>query len=446
MSSAGKAARVAIIGAGPAGLFAAKQLAEDGIEVALFNRDIKPGGLAEYGIYPAKTKIKDGLRSQFREILKTPGINYFGNTPIGKKFPLGLADLKKMGFSAILIAAGAQGTKWLGLPGENCAGVYHAKELVYHYNHLPPYAGQSFTIGKKVAVVGVGNVMTDIVRYLCTLPQVEEITTVARRGLAEVKFDRHELEPIIGHLDWLDFQAEVERIAPAMKAVGQEPNAHIQMISERYQKTAEKSASPIWRLRFLSSPVKILCPADGKVWCLRTEENELENIPGGVKAKGTGKFAELDVDTVIFAIGDRVDDELGLPIKGYGFALNNQPRFPMNGSSFELDENAKSEAGLEGVFVCGWSRIVSAGMVGIARKDGVNAARVIQEYLADQPETASVQIEPLEMKLQSSGYTCVTLEDLNRLEVAEKKQAELMNQDEFFFDSNEEMLKSMGLV
>ena len=74
---------VAVVGAGPAGLYASKQLADEGIQVVLLNRDIKPGGLAEYGIYKDKHKMKAGLRKQFRRILDNPVITYFGNVTVG---------------------------------------------------------------------------------------------------------------------------------------------------------------------------------------------------------------------------------------------------------------------------------------------------------------------------------------------------------------------------
>ncbi len=74
---------IAIIGAGPAGLYAARQLAAHGYEIFLFNRDIKPGGLAEYGIYVDKHRLKDGMRSQFRSILTSPTIHYLGNVQVG---------------------------------------------------------------------------------------------------------------------------------------------------------------------------------------------------------------------------------------------------------------------------------------------------------------------------------------------------------------------------
>ena len=138
---------VAIIGAGPAGLYASKQLANAGAHIAIFNRDVKPGGLAEYGIYPDKYKMKEGLRNQFRQILALPQIDYYGNVKVGQTGDLTLDDLRALGFQAFLITVGAQGTKWLGLPGEDLHGVYHAKDVVYHYNQLPPSASSPLTSG-----------------------------------------------------------------------------------------------------------------------------------------------------------------------------------------------------------------------------------------------------------------------------------------------------------
>jgi ferredoxin--NADP+ reductase len=166
----------------------------------------------------------------------------------------------------------------LGLDGEKSLGVYHAKELVYHYNHLPPFSTQSMRIGKRVIVVGVGNVMADIVRYLVSLPQVEEITTVARRGLAEVKFEKKELEPIISHLDMDDFRHEVERISPAMQGVCQVPSEETEMIETSFTDSTEKAAKPIWRLHFLYSPARILANEENKVTGLQLEENTSNSV------------------------------------------------------------------------------------------------------------------------------------------------------------------------
>src|SRR4026209_93940 len=101
---------VAVIGAGPAGLFGARELANQGARVLLLNRDIKPGGLAEYGIYPNKHTMKNGLRKQFRQVLDVPNLDYYVNVSIGAQGDLTLDDLRALGFQAILVTAGAQGT------------------------------------------------------------------------------------------------------------------------------------------------------------------------------------------------------------------------------------------------------------------------------------------------------------------------------------------------
>ena len=147
---------VAVIGAGPAGLFGARELANNGVRVALFNRDIKAGGLAEYGIFLDKHIMKEGLRKQFRQVLEHTNIDYYGNVSIGGNADFTFDEIKAMGFDAILVSAGAQGTKWLGLPGEDLEGVYHAKDLVYHYNGLPPFSEKKFRLGKRCAIIGAG--------------------------------------------------------------------------------------------------------------------------------------------------------------------------------------------------------------------------------------------------------------------------------------------------
>jgi ferredoxin--NADP+ reductase len=85
------------------------------VHVVLLNRDILPGGLAEYGIYFDKYKMKEGLRKQFQQILELPSIDYFGNVIVGDEGDIRLQDLRALGFQALLVTVGAQGTKWLGI-------------------------------------------------------------------------------------------------------------------------------------------------------------------------------------------------------------------------------------------------------------------------------------------------------------------------------------------
>jgi ferredoxin--NADP+ reductase len=427
---------VAVVGAGPAGLFGARELANQGVRVALFNRDIKPGGLAEYGIYPNKYTMKSGLRKQFRQVMDLPNLDYYGNVTVGEQGDLTLDDLRALGFQAILVAAGAQGTKWLGLPGEDLEGVYHAKDVVYFYNQLPPYRQQSFRFGKRCAVIGAGNVMLDITHFLAREEKVNEVVAIVRRGPAEVKFEKKEMEYVIDNLDLPTLDAEIERVSPIMQAVNQDPTAAREMILQALPKALPKVSDTRFRFEFLASPVQMI-GENGKLTQLEIEDNILIEKDGDTKARSNGNKRRLDVETVIFAIGDKVDESFGLPVEWNEFVKSDNPRFPIDGISFEST--------FEDVFVGGWSRKASSGLVGIARKDGTNASKAVLQYLqTKQPVEANVNAV-LE-KVKSLGKPIVMKDDIKKLEAAETAEAQKRNLEDFKFDSNEDMLQAMGLT
>jgi ferredoxin--NADP+ reductase len=427
---------VAVIGAGPAGLFGARELANLGARVVLFNRDIKPGGLAEYGIYPNKHIMKNGLRKQFRQIMDLPNLDYYGNVTIGAKGDFTLDDLRAMGFQAILVTAGAQGTKWLGLPGEDLEGVYHAKDVVYFYNNLPPYTQKRFLFGKRCAVIGAGNVMLDITHYLARELKVEEVVAVVRRGPAEVKFDKKEMEYVVANLDQAALDAEIARVTPIMEAVHQDPAAARAAIVEALPKALPKVSDTRFRFEFLASPVRMIGDENGRLKYVELEDNILVEANGDTKAKSTGHKRLLDVETVIFAIGDKVDDTFGLPVEWNEFIKNQNPRFPIDGISYESP--------YDDVFVGGWSRQASSGLVGYARKDGTNAAKAVWQFLQTQ-KTVEPNIEVVTERIKKLGKPIVVKEDVKKLEAIELAEAQKQGLEAFKFSTNDEMLQAMGL-
>lgn len=432
----------AVIGAGPAGMFAAREMARNGVKVVIFNRDIKPGGLAEYGIYPDKFAMKEGLRTQFRQILETPGISYYGNISIGSKGDLSLDDLRALGFQAILVTVGAQGTKWLGLPGEQLTGVYHAKDVVYHYNQLPPYTRKKFHFGKKVAVVGAGNVMLDIARFAIQRVKAEEVIAVVRRGPAEVKFDKKEMEYVVRNLDQRALDDEITRVTPQMAAIGQDPQAARAQILEALPKAQPSSSTTRFRFEFLASPTQIL--GDEAVSGLELEDNSLMLKDGELKARGTGHKRVLDVDSVVFAIGDKVDESFGLPTAWNEFSKNPEPCFPVDGVSYETFDPAKGSS-IPDIFVAGWSRQASTGLVGYARKDGTNGARAVLQYLQSlgtiEPDAAA-----LRARLKTVAKPLVTQGDVRKLIEVEAEIAHRRGLEFFKFGTNEEMLEKIMSV
>ena len=430
---------VAVIGAGPAGIFAAKELANNNHKVTIINRDIKPGGLAEYGIYPTKHKIKEGLRKQFYSILSHENVSYYGNLVVGEHADVTLQELRNIGFDAILVTTGAQGTKWLGLPGEDLKGSYHAKDLVYHFNQLPPYSNKKFFIGKKAAIIGVGNVMMDIARYLITEKHVEVVTAIARRGPAEVKFTRKELEYVVKNLDMDDYLREIDRATPLMTSLGQDPFESIKFIREAFPNAEDTTSDSIFRIKFLASPVKLLGNEEGELTSLVVEENTLVVENEVIKARGTGQTYNLEVDTVISAIGDTIDPDFGLPFDRNEFVKNPKPRFPIDGVSFESFDPVSLKI-IEDVFLAGWARKASDGLVGNARKDGVNAAQVIESYFSTLDSSRNGDVETIQSYLQQKHSQVINKKDLNFLLMEEKKIAGEKNVESFKFSTNEEML------
>ncbi len=427
---------VAVIGAGPAGLFGARELANQGAHVAIFNRDVKAGGLAEYGIYPDKHTMKEGLRKQFRQTLDMTNIDYYGNVTIGNNGDLTLDELRSLGFDAVLVTAGAQGTKSLGLPGEELEGVYHAKDVVFSYNRLPPFSQKNFRFGKRCAIIGAGNVMVDIARHLLNVQKVDEVTAIVRRGPNEVNFTKDEMKHLISHLDLQEFDNEMGRVLPALQAINQDAEVGRHKILDSLAKADPKLTEGKFHFDFLASPTGMI-GENGVMTKLEVEDNILVEKDGKVSAKGTGVKRLMDVDTVIFAIGDKVDESFGLPTEWNEFIKNKEPRFPVDGLSFE--------ASVEGIFVGGWSRKASEGLVGYARKDGTNAAKAVSQYLqTKQPANSSA--EAVTIKMKSLNKPIVMKDDIKRLEAVEAEEARKRGLEEFKYASNEEMLQAMGLT
>ncbi|MBZ5646164.1 MAG: FAD-dependent oxidoreductase [Acidobacteriia bacterium] len=433
---------VFVVGAGPAGLFAAQKIAQAGHNVIILNRDIKPGGLAEYGIYPVKDKMKFGLRKQFAKIFALPNVYYFGGVQVGTEYPLKLEDLRQFNPSAILFTVGAQGTKKLGLPGENSKGVYSAKDFVYFYNQLPPFASQDFSTGKRIAIVGMGNVMVDIARWVLQDDpnrKTEELIVVARRGPFEAKFDEKEIAHIDMHLDQKEFLDEVERIKEKLIAVGQDPSKVADETFPFLKKPAYTRKPPKLRFRFLCSPKEIHAGPDGRINRLTVTENLLVAKGTGTAAKATERTSDLDVDTMIFAIGDSHDPKVGLPMGPDGFATRPaaDPKQPV----YQVYDPATNQD-LEGVYVGGWARRASEGLVGIARHDGEVAAAEVLKFVESAPErVAAAQPNDIQRYLDRKGLRPVNKADLELLDAAAEREAKARGLGFFKYSDNATMLK-----
>src|SRR3989304_947621 len=312
---------IVVVGAGPAGMAVAGQFSKSGHRVIILNRDCKVGGLAEYGIFPSKHRLRTGLQKTYREVLSRPNVFYFGNVSVGRNRELTVEELRGLGADAIVFATGAQG---------------------------------------------------------------KEIIAVVRRGPAERKYNPKETHAVCSNVDKDALVREFARIRERLEAVGQNPDVvHADMVGE-FKKCDPAISGTMMRFRFLSSPRRMLVDAQNRVRALEVENTRLERKGDDTAAKGMGAVDEIRCDSVIFAVGDRVDDTVGLPYKNGMFITNPTPSgHEPDDAWFQVYDEASGKV-VDGVFVAGWARKASEGLVGIAKRDGEWCGEVVQRYLANR--------------------------------------------------------------
>ena len=437
---------IIVVGAGPAGLSVVNVMSKQGHEVVVLNRDIKFGGLAEYGIFPNKHKLRGGLRKGYREILTRPNVHYFGNVLVGNGYHLTVKELRALEPSALVFSTGAQGTKTIGVEGDTAKGVYHAKDCVYHYNLLPGFSTRPFEMDRRVAVIGIGDVMVDIAHWL-SRRRIAEVHVIVRRGPAERKYNPKEIRAVCAYIDQDSLQKEIARIAPRLEAMGQSPEKILAEMRAEFTKCEPPESHTRMHFHFLSSPKRVLTDGQNQVVGLEVEDTKLELKGADPTAVGLKTCYTIPCGSVVFAVGDRVDEAVGLPYKNGVFVANpNRTQNDPDDSLFQAYDEATG-AVIPGVFLCGWARKASEGLVGVAKRDGEWCSEVVMRYLADQaPLTAeeiSHKLKRLEALVKSRQPDVIQVDDLLALSEMEQEEGQRRDIEEFKFPTNEEMLAAI---
>ncbi len=438
---------IIVVGAGPAGMAVASSLAKAGHEIVILNRDIKFGGLAEYGIFPAKLKLRGGLKKQYWELLDRPNVHYLGNVSIGNGKDLTVEEVRNLGASAVVFSIGAQGTKAIGVDGDSAKGVFHAKDVVYHFNRLPGFGDRPFEMGKHVAVIGAGDVMVDISHWLVRYKKVERVTAIVRRGPAERKYNPKEIRMVCANMDLEGIANEVARIKDRLAAVGQNAGDILKGLTDEFTKCEPKVSETKMGFNFLASPKRILVDGNNQVRGLEMEDNKLDPKGEDTVAVGLKQYYEFPCDSVVFAVGDKVDETVGLPYKSGLFITN--PNKTGNDPDDALFQAYDETAGkvIDGVFLAGWARKASEGLVGIAKRDGDWCADVVTKYLStktsDIHSDVKVVLGKLASILTAHKSHPVDLAGLRMLDSNEKSHWGEDCIGEFKFTNNKEML---GLI
>lgn len=158
--------RVAIVGAGPAGLSAAHDLALLGYPVTIFEAQPVPGGMLRLGI-PEYRLPRELIKLEVNAILNL-GVDLELNTRLGRDFSL--SDLRAQGFRSVFLALGAQRSRDLEIPGVELDGVLKGVDFLLNVN-----MGYRIELGQRVLVIGGGNVALDVARAAIRTPAREEV-------------------------------------------------------------------------------------------------------------------------------------------------------------------------------------------------------------------------------------------------------------------------------
>jgi ferredoxin--NADP+ reductase len=376
------ALRVAVVGSGPAGFYAAGALlaADIPVEVDMIERLPTPWGLVRLGVAPDHPKIKSVSRA-FEKIAVQPGFRFLGNVEVGRDIQHDeLLDL----YDAVVYAVGAQTDRRMGIPGEDLPGSWAATEFVAWYNGHPDFQRLEFDLsGERAVVIGNGNVAVDVARMLALSPEelaptdttdaaiealngagIEEIVMIGRRGPAQAAFTTPELIELgeLAGADVIVDPADLEGAEPT------DTNSERNLAVLREYAAREPEGKPKRLvLRFLLSPVEL--EGEEHVEAIELVRNRLEaDESGSLRAVPTDEHETLPTSLVFRSVGYRGVPLLGVPFDERGGTIPN--------------ERGRVAPG---VYVAGWIKRGPSGVIGTNKKDAAETVELLLEDLRDAP-------------------------------------------------------------
>ncbi len=452
--------RVAIIGAGPSGFYAAEHILKDPethAQVDLFDRLPTPFGLVRGGVAPDHPKIKSVIRV-YEKTAARDGFRLFGNVKVGKDIEV--SDLARL-YHAIVFTVGCETDRQLGIPGEDLPGSHAATAFVGWYNAHPDYAVQEFDLScERAVVIGNGNVAMDVARMLALTDRelretdtaehaiellggnkVREIVVLGRRGPAQAAFTNPEIKELgeMHDADVVVDPSEVE-LDPASQAYLESEEANkttrvnVETLREFSRREPQGKPKRIV-LRFLCSPVEIL--GDGKVEGVVIGHNELTSEGGALRARDTGEREQLSCGLILRSVG-----YTGIPIEGVPF--DDQRGTILNDGGRVLDSHDGGQK--RGHYAAGWIKRGPSGVIGTNKKDALETVRHLLEDAASGAllEPPSPEPAAVEELLAERGVRFVSFEDWQAIDEAEVGRGEPHGRPRVKFVRVEEMLDVLG--
>jgi ferredoxin/flavodoxin---NADP+ reductase len=449
--------RVAVVGSGPAGFYAAGQLLsqkELAIEVDVFDRLPTPWGLVRGGVAPDHPKLKSVSRV-YEKIARKPGFRFFGNVEVGRD--VAHEDLARW-YHAVLYAVGSAADRRSGIPGEELPGSWSATEFVGWYNGHPDYRDLEFDLsGERAVVVGNGNVAVDVARMLCLTreelavtdiadhalevlerSQITEIVMLGRRGPEQAAFTNPELLEL-GELTDADVvvdpaDLEIEEDVREAELDGT-AKRNVEILREFAAREPSGKRKRVV-LRFLNSPVELL--GDGRVEQVRVGRNRLVRDDGRLRAEPTGEEELLDAGLVLRAIGYK-----GVPLAGLPF---DERRGTVPNDGGRVLGDAREPLG--GVYCAGWIKRGPSGVIGTNKKDANETVDKLLTDLAEGkvPDHDVPDAEAVAEELAARRPELVDYAGWEAIDAAEKEAGEPAGRPRVKLTTVPELLEAAGVT
>jgi ferredoxin/flavodoxin---NADP+ reductase len=461
----GNPLRVAVVGSGPAGFYAAEHLLKhEGttVEVDMFDRLPTPYGLVRAGVAPDHPKIKSVIRV-YEKTAARREFRFFGNVEVGRDITV--AELQER-YHAVLFAYGTSLDRHLGIDGEDLPGSHSATEFVNWYNAHPDFADHQFDLScERVVVIGNGNVATDVARMLALTREeleatdtadhaieafgehgVKEIVILGRRGPAQAAFTNPEVREL-GEMVDADIVVDPEEVQ--LDELSEEwldsddatptNRRNVEIFTDFAGRQPEGKDKRIV-LRFLRSPVEI--QGNGKVEVVVVAKNELyRDDSGAIRPRDTGERETIECGMVLRSIGYK-----GVPVDGVPFD-ERKGVIPNNGGRVKDPESGEQAPGL---YATGWIKRGPSGVIGTNKKDG---QETVDNLFADLeagriPEAAlAADREATEALLTERKPDHVTFEGWEAIDAAEVERGKPHGRPRVKFCRVEEMVEaSKGAV
>lgn len=442
--------RLAIVGAGPAGIYAAdliikSELRDFDVSIDLFDLLPAPYGLVRYGVAPDHPRIKGIIRALY-EVLDRGDIRFFGNVEYGKDITL--EDLKTH-YNAVIFSTGAVKDANLNIPGIDLEGSFGAAAFVNWYDAHPDFERTWDLSAKQIAVLGNGNVALDVARVLAKpademlstdIPdnvyqgllasQATDVHVFGRRGPAQVKFSPLELREAV-HLEDVDtivYDEDFQYDEGSQEAIDTNNQTRVMVKTlEDLRGNEITGAKRRLHLHFFSSPAEIL-EQDGKVAGIRIERTKLD---GTGNVKPTGEFREFPIQAVYRAVGYFGSELSEIPFdERAGVIPNDKGRV--------LDSDGEH---IPGVYATGWIKRGPIGLIGHTKSD---ALETIAQIIEDKPtwwQPASPSEDSITQLLTSRGVDFVGWPEWLRIDAEEKRLGESQERERIKLVEREDFLK-----